>query len=377
MLTRDTSGHQSIKPVNGDNLRIGLYHSTLPEQGRKPGGVEQYVHRLAGRLQDRGHEVVVASFVRPPDSAQYRWRALHPAWIGRSRSGRIFGAPLLLNRRWESVADVLHLHGDDWFFFARDVATVRTFHGSARWEAAHADSALRCLSQAVVYPLEIVSSRLATHAYAVGPGNPPSYRVRGHLNVGVDVPDRPSVERASSPTVLFVGTWDGRKRGKWLHSLFDTVIRPALPSAELWMVSDRCEPGAGVTHFPAPDDDVLVTLYQRAWVFCLPSKYEGFGIPYLEAMANGAAVVSTPNPGARFLTRDGDAGVLAEDPDLGPAVLGLLRDLRAREALTQRGRVVANEFSWEVALKTHEGAYRAAIDAFRVKGGRRVRADRT
>jgi glycosyltransferase involved in cell wall biosynthesis len=165
--------------------------------------------------------------------------------------------------------------------------------------------------------------------------------------------------------VLFVGTWDGRKRGRFLHELFRTAIRPAMPDAELWMVSDECEPGEGVTHFAAPDDDLLLSLYRRAWVFCLPSTYEGFGIPYLEAMASGAAVVSTRNPGAQYVTRDGEAGLLVGDAELGAAVLGLLRDSKSRTALASRGRLVAKDFSWEAAVHAHEHAYYDAIEEFR------------
>lgn len=52
-----------------------------------------------------------------------------------------------------------------------------------------------------------------------------------------------------------------------------------------------------------PDDGVrvlgkvslerLTEFYRRAWLFCLPSSYEGFGVPYIEAMASGTAVVAT------------------------------------------------------------------------------------
>ena len=41
-------------------------------------------------------------------------------------------------------------------------------------------------------------------------------------------------------------------------------------------------------------DAELVDLYRSSWLFCLPSSYEGFGIPYAEAMANGCPVVATP-----------------------------------------------------------------------------------
>ena len=57
------------------------------------------------------------------------------------------------------------------------------------------------------------------------------------------------------------------------------------------------DPGAGITVLGRLDDEELAREYRAAWVFCLPSSYEGFGIPYAEAMASGTPVVATPNPG--------------------------------------------------------------------------------
>ena len=52
-------------------------------------------------------------------------------------------------------------------------------------------------------------------------------------------------------------------------------------------------------------DEELARLYARAWVFCLPSSYEGFGIPYAEAMSAGLPVVATPKPRVSLRHRRG------------------------------------------------------------------------
>ncbi len=49
----------------------------------------------------------------------------------------------------------------------------------------------------------------------------------------------------------------------------------------------------------------LCELYQRAWILCLPSTYEGFGVPYIEAMASGTVAVASPNPGAKEILDNG------------------------------------------------------------------------
>ena len=122
--------------------------------------------------------------------------------------------------------------------------------------------------------------------------------------------------------MLFVGTWTGRKRGAQLAEAFVRDVLPVVPDAELRMVT-RDAPAtlpAGVAALGRLDDDELVAEYGRAWVFCLPSSYEGFGIPYAEAMAAGLPVVATPNIGARYVTDEGRAGVLASLDDVGTAV---------------------------------------------------------
>jgi glycosyltransferase involved in cell wall biosynthesis len=139
--------------------------------------------------------------------------------------------------------------------------------------------------------------------------------------------------------VLFVGTWRGRKRGEELARQFQEIVRLAVPDAELWMVTRDApdDPGPGVRVLGALSDDELADAYRRAWVFCLPSDYEGFGIPYVEAMASGVPVVATPNPGARYVTDDGRVGVLAELPDVGRALKRLLADSDMRSRLAAEG----------------------------------------
>jgi alpha-1,3-rhamnosyl/mannosyltransferase len=96
-----------------------------------------------------------------------------------------------------------------------------------------------------------------------------------------------------------------------------------------------------------PDDD-LAALYRLCTVFCYPSLYEGFGLPLLEAMAAGAACVTS---NVSSLPEVGGDAVLYVDPrrvgELG-AVLGrLLASDDERQALGARARERARLFSWQ------------------------------
>lgn len=343
-------------------LRIGIFSATLPTPDRKPGGVDVMIHRIADALARRGQDVTVISYDPKPHGALYRHERLGPAHIAHRRATRMLVVPWLWHRARPGRFDVVHLNGDDWFWFPRRVPTVRTFHGSALQEARTATSRKRRLSQYLIFAFELLSSRLATTSFASGAGHGCEvYRVRGALTCGVDVEPAEALRRSPSPAILFVGTWEGRKRGSLLADAFARDVRPAFPDAELWMVSDRADEHPGVRWFDRPDDAEVRDLYGRATVFCLPSSYEGLGIPYIEAMAAGVPVVTTPNPGAAFVLENGSAGRIVAEQDLGPALTALLADADERAALVDAGHARAAHFSWDAVCGAHLAAYRDAI----------------
>ncbi len=348
-------------------MRIAMYHFSLPQPQRKPGGVEVFVDRLAEAMSQRGHEIEVLTYSATPPNASYRTRRMHPHSTEHRRLLRQYGSPWLLNFRSFDGFDVAHFHGDDWFFFRRPLPVVRTFHGSALLEATSATSLKRRLDKGLVFPLELLAARLATASYGVGIDSEIIYQTTGLLNLGIEpatLPPRPS----DKPLILFIGTWEGRKRGAFLSDVFRREVLPAVPGAELWMVSDFCEESEGVRWVQAPGDAELSELMSRSWCFCLPSSYEGFGIPYLEAMAHGVPVVASPNPGSRMLLGDG-CGILAGDDELGARLVELLNSEDLRHSLAAKGAGRVEEYSWERMAERHERAYAQAIESWKNSRG--------
>ena len=104
-------------------------------------------------------------------------------------------------------------------------------------------------------------------------------------------------------------------------------------------------------------DEALHALYTAATVVWYPSRYEGFGLPVVEAMACGASVVASNSSSIPEIA--GDAGVLVDPVDANAhvdAITGLLTDGRARTALAVAGRVRASRFTWTACaseLKRH------------------------
>jgi glycosyltransferase involved in cell wall biosynthesis len=128
-----------------------------------------------------------------------------------------------------------------------------------------------------------------------------------------------------------------------------------MPDARLWMVCSDAPPGPGVEVLGRLSDHELADRYRRAWVFCLPSSYEGFGVPYIEAMACGTPVVATPNAGAREVLDRGRLGTLVEPDRLGVV---LLRTLEAGAPPTDTTSVAAAQrFAWPRVTSQYESLY--------------------
>jgi glycosyltransferase involved in cell wall biosynthesis len=105
-------------------------------------------------------------------------------------------------------------------------------------------------------------------------------------------------------------------------------------------------------YVPKPE---LVRLYQEAACVLFPSRYEGFGLPLVEAMACGTPVVARPDAALREVA--GDAAVFAEG-ELADAVRAALGDA---ERLSAAGIEQARRFTWEETARLTAAVYRELL----------------
>ena len=342
-------------------MKIAVISYGLPVEGAKRGGIERVAHTLAEGLARRGHRVVVFSHDPAPTSAAYEvrelpWKAFVNTWVGRRVTMGYLGNILALRVNLGDF-DAVIAHGDSLLLAMGHTPFVRVMHGSARGEALHATSVGRAVLQWGVYLQELLTafvspSRVIGISANTQRDNPFVRRIIPH-GVDTTVFQPLPIGKSVHPSIVFVGAVEGRKRGGFLLDLFERAIRPAYPEAELMFVGPKGPSQPGVTYLTGVPDNDLAALYRRAWVCAAPSTYEGFGLPYLEAMACGTAVIATPNPGSREVLGDGYSG-LVTDTEFAPATLKVLADESRRRALEIAGIRRAAEFSIDRMIDQYE-----------------------
>jgi glycosyltransferase involved in cell wall biosynthesis len=115
-------------------------------------------------------------------------------------------------------------------------------------------------------------------------------------------------------------------------------------------------------------EDELERAYAAADIFVMPSYYEGFGMPFIEAMRYGVAAIGTRVGGVPEVVPE-DTGILVAPGDvagLGEAIERMIRE-RSFAAYGARGRVWARRFEWRNLVDQLERHYRAGPDEERAE----------
>jgi len=172
--------------------------------------------------------------------------------------------------------------------------------------------------------------------------------------------------------LLFVGTLEPRKNVPTLLRAFAALRREkkldvplVLVGGKGWLYEEIFRTiealglGEAVRHLQAVPDADLACLYRAAAVLALPSHYEGFGLPPLEAMHCGCPVVASNRASLPEVV--GDAGLLLHPDDVEAWVNGLatvVLDDERRAAMVSAGHEQALRFTWEKTAAATRRLYR-------------------
>ena len=416
-----------LRLAAAQRLRVCLFSREYPPQGH--GGIGQWVREVAVGLAQRGHEVtVIARALEGPqriDFADGVWvHRIAPAAISEAEAADFAPAPASLtaysvalrreveridgHRRFDlisgPIADLepmaslrfthlpvilsLHTtyklslpHKPDWLsnpdYLARHVEPAIAREGQMIDEAAHilANSAAIVDDIEAAHGLKIARAKVEIIPHGIS-----------DLALGVPAPARVPGE----VRLLFVGRLEERKGADALLTILPGLLA-AHPKLVADIVGDDGIPVGEVTlrrryeHDNARQPDILarsrfhgplaraevLAHYAATDIFVAPSKYESFGLIFIEAMCFGKPVVAYDVGGAAELIEEGVNGLLArpDDPQsLAECIARLIENPALREKLGGNARAAYEAaYTAERMIDRLESYYRALTAARRLK----------
>jgi glycosyltransferase involved in cell wall biosynthesis len=337
-------------------------------------GIGQYASRLAAGLKQVAPSLDLFPLSLGRDIAmrtdrRILWQQLHLPRLARRQSPDILHVPGFDAPRWKPCPVVLTVHDLIGMLFPQNLPPAARFYWawwlphSIRWaDRVIADS--ENTRQDIVRLVGLDADRIEVIPLGVERSFQPVQdqasldRVRRRYNL----PDK---------FLLYLGTLEPRKGIDTIISAYHLLSGQnsqamVIAGKKGWYEDTLFEQVRtlrleGRVHFTGyPVDEDLPALYSLASAFLFPSRYEGFGLPPLEAMACGTPVICSN--AASLPEVAGDAAVLIP-PDrpelLAAAIERVLQDRAFGEELRARGLVQASRFTWEETahrtLQVYEG----------------------
>lgn len=366
-------------------MRIGVDARLV---GEPVTGIGRYMIEVSRALLERGEECVLYS-PRPPldpgwmtgratlRAADARGRAARmlwsqttlPAWVARDALDVFWGPthrlPALLPR---PLARVVTIHDLVWKH------APETMRSLSRW----LDRTLMPRAIAAADRVIAVSRSTAEDVAEAFPAARDRIRV---VPLGVSLrdaagpPDALAALGVRPPYALFVGTLEPRKNLARLLRAYATLSAGERRAATLVIAGGQGWGGVDLDRLCAElglGDDVvrtgyvtdaqLATLYAHARFLAMPSLYEGFGLPLLEAMARGTPVLTSRVSSMPEVA--GDAGLLVDPLDVEAIAAGLrtlATDDAIRDALAARALPNARRFGWSRTAADTLEVFREAV----------------
>lgn len=376
-------------------MRVGLNGLLLSrEQGYRRTGINRYLDALVGHLPaalGEDDELVVfgrngtpldghcgPKLVAPPlpvnsPGARIAWEQTGLAVQARMKHVDLFHGPVNALPRVLGMAAVVTIH--DLAFLEWPEHVTRRRYLYLRSAVRHAVKS----SRLVITPSEATKGEVVSRL-----GADPDRVVVTPLAVSRAITpatvDEVTAVRGRhgllAPYILYVGTLEPRKNLVRLIRAFTLLAAGGPAELELALVGpigwrteellravEESPVRSRIRQLGFVDDADLAALYSGAAAVAIPSISEGFGLPVLEAMAAGGAVLTSNTSSLPEVA--GEAALLVDPLDEGSIAAGLrrlLEDVELNERLRAMGPGRAAEFSWERTAELTVAAYRRAVE---------------
>lgn len=359
--------------MQNGRLQIGI-DARLPTY--RMGGISQYVLHLLPALAelDRDNRYLVfqsrkAERSYRPEQPNFRrvqvWTPCHhrrERWLLGAevalRRPDVFHSPDFIPPAFGAARRIITVHDLNFLYYPEYLTeeSRRYYRGQIRWAVAQADlisADSEHTRQDLIHRLGVPPEKVRTIYLAANP----LYRQRPAADAVSQTLAEYDLPRGF---LLFVGTLEPRKNLPTLIEAYATLRREAKVDVPLVLVGGKgwlyeeiftAIEAQGVArhvrHLSGISDQALAHLYHGAAVLALPSHYEGFGLPPLEAMHCGCPVVVSDRASLPEIV--GDAGLLLPPDDIPAwveALAGVLSDSEQRGQMIARGYRQAEQFTW-------------------------------
>jgi glycosyltransferase involved in cell wall biosynthesis len=350
----------------------------------RAGGISSYVQHLSAALEQVDHENDYTIFYSRKDTASSPGRFRRAAlWTPAHHRIESLALSLELLRYrldvWHAVdfippyrgarRQVITIHDLNFLLFPQFLTreSRRYYNGQIRRAARQADHILTISESSkrdIITHLHVEPSRVTVHLCGAGPEFFPQPQ---------DVCDRVRSELQLPPRyLLFVGTFEPRKNIRGLVTAYAELVAqepdipPLIVAGRMGWLFDETMAFIARLHlekqilFREFERQQLPALYTMADLLILPSFYEGFGLPALEAMACGTIPVVSDRSSLPEVV--GEAGVLVDPDDPASIAAGIragLADAAWRSKMRAAALRRAGEFSWEQAAQIAMNVYKA------------------
>jgi alpha-1,3-rhamnosyl/mannosyltransferase len=369
--------------MTAGTLRVGIDGRAFTSPA---GGIRRYVDGLVSGLTSLGEqlELVALGGREAPSPLSHVPEPRHPptnlGWtlIGLPRAARrgrvdLIHAPAYTAPVWAGVPVVVTIHDvsyarhPQWYPYRQD-RLRRVFYRRSACSASHiiTDSAFSASEITAAYG--IGGDRITVAPLGVAHDFAPTTPASLACELPADV---------SMPFLLHVGDLHERRN---LAVVVDALLEArrhfgALPALSLVLAGVDRGVGDGLSEIvkeaDAPeavvrlgvvDEEQLRMLYRCAAALVYPSRYEGFGLPVLEAMASGTPVIASR--AASIPEVLGNAGILVDPEDTRgwvQAIIAVVNDEHRRSEMKAAGLARAAQFTWARTARITLDVYRRAV----------------